>query len=208
MHRRVLILVCTVAAAIAWSSRDCAASLKTVDELKINKIKCAYLLNFIRFTIWPPGAFADPASPVVVTVLGQDTLGDTLDRTLRGHRAMKRPLVVHRLSVPSKIGGRQHDQAYLEWVSRLRQSHLLFISVSEQPRLSEILGQVYDLPAVTVSDIPGFAEQGGMLGLTIRDHKVVFDANAEVIAASRVSVSSKILKLARVVTTQRGEGRP
>ena len=52
---------------------------------------------------------------------------------------------------------------------------------------------------LTVSDIPGFAAQGGMLELVIDANRVVFEANADAIDRGGLRMSSKAMKLARAV---------
>jgi hypothetical protein len=52
---------------------------------------------------------------------------------------------------------------------------------------------------LTVGDLPGFAEAGGMIGLRLDDNRVVFDANPVVIRRSRVRVSARVLQLATIV---------
>ena len=52
---------------------------------------------------------------------------------------------------------------------------------------------------LTVGDAPGFARDGGMLGLVQQGSRIVFDANPTAIRVSGLQVSSKVLKLARIV---------
>ncbi len=51
---------------------------------------------------------------------------------------------------------------------------------------------------LTVSDVPGFAQSGGMLGLVRRSGSIVFEANPVAIRNSRLMLSAKVLKLARI----------
>jgi hypothetical protein len=51
---------------------------------------------------------------------------------------------------------------------------------------------------LTVSDVPGFAAGGGMLGLVRSGRTLAIEANPDAIRASGISVSAKVLKLARL----------
>ena len=54
------------------------------------------------------------------------------------------------------------------------------------------------MPVLTVSDVPGFAAQGGMLGLVRSGRHMAFEANPDAIRNGGVSLSAKVLKLARI----------
>jgi hypothetical protein len=63
-----------------------------------------------------------------------------------------------------------------------------------------------------VSDIEEFAASGGMLGLTIRERRIAFDANEDAVREAGLRVSSQVLRLARTVRSRTdgagGRGAP
>jgi len=59
----------------------------------------------------------------------------------------------------------------------LRTSHLVFVQASAQANVDTVLDTVRDLPILTVSDTPGFAASGGMLGLVQSRAHLAFEAN-------------------------------
>src|SRR5664279_2589147 len=87
------------------------------------QIKAAFLFNFAKFVEWPPEAFADANSPLVIGVLGENPFGDDLERTIRGKTINNRPLVIKEFRSPAEATN----------------CHVLFISTSEKQRLPEIL---------------------------------------------------------------------
>jgi hypothetical protein len=89
-----------------------------------------------------------------------------------------------------------------EVAEALRTSHVLFVCASESARLESILPHVRGKDVLTVSDMAGFAEHGCMLGLTVRRGRVGFDANTAPIDATRLKVSSQLLRLARLAKTK------
>lgn len=144
-------------------------------------VKAAFLLNFAQFIEWPAEAFADPAAPLRIGVLGDDPFGATLDDTLHGATVRARPLVVVRGSDPQQLAD----------------CHLLFVSRSERARLPEIFATLAERPALTVSEIDGFIAQGGSIRLYLAGRKVRFEINPAVVQGHRLKASSQLLSLSR-----------
>lgn len=171
-------------------------------ELRAAKIRAAYLLNFIRFTVWPEGAFESNDSPITVTVLGEDGFGSILDHTFESKTIAGRPLRISRIIYPIKPEqGDLADETVSTFYHKLSASHLVYISLSEQSRLIPVLANLNQADVLTVSAIPHFAEQGGMIGLVLRNNKITFDSNPAAIHKTQLKVSSKLLTLSRVVKT-------
>jgi hypothetical protein len=84
-------------------------------------------------------------------------------------------------------------------VDSLGQCELLFVPESEEPRLASILHAARGRAVLTVSDIEGFAEAGGMIGLLIAEQRVRFDVNLDALRGSNLWLSAQVLRLARTV---------
>jgi hypothetical protein len=149
-------------------------------ETKEAKVKSAFLLNFARYVEWPENAFAATNSPIVIGVLGQDPLGRHLEETVEGKTVEKHPVHVKR--------GRR--------ISELNDCHVLFVCVSERDRLRATLAQLQGKPILTVSDMDGFATDGGMILLKKKQGLMRFEINREAAERGGLKISSKLLKLA------------
>lgn len=147
------------------------------------QVKATFLYNFTKFTNWPPGAFATPSAPIVIGILGEDPFGHTMDDVVRGEVVGQRPLDVKRL--------RAEDD--------LRSCHVLFISRSEKERLPTVLSQLKGSPVLSVGEINGFAEQGGMINLLLVNKTVKIEINQAATVQAGLQISAKLLKLARLV---------
>jgi len=148
-------------------------------------LKATYLLNFIRFTEWPVSVAA-PAVPFAVCVLGDERVAESLDAITKG-----RPVDGHALIVKQV----RSDGA-------IRNCHLLYISEVD---LKESIGLVTSLnhaPALTVSDLAGFAQAGGMVNLIVEGDKIRFAVNVEASVRAHLRLSSRLLSLAAVVKDQ------
>ena len=158
------------------------------------QVEAAFLINFLRYTDWPPDRFA-PDEPYVITVLGDEATAAQLARLTRVVPPVRgRRIQVQRLEFPE--GADATVRASLS--ERLRRSHLVFVHDTREP-VASILGDLSGQPVLTVSDRPNFVAEGGMLGLRRDGGRIAFEANPGAIRNARLVVSAKVLKLARIV---------
>jgi YfiR/HmsC-like len=154
------------------------------------QVKATYLYNFGRFVKWPGAAAAGRGDSFAVCVLGQDPFGAILDATLAGEILDGKPVVLRRISKPQ-------DGA---------ECRILFISSKEEKRLKEILTSLNEGGVLTVSDMPGFTERGGMIQFVLQGDKVRFEINLESAESARLVLSSELLKVAASVKRNAGSG--
>lgn len=161
--------------------------MQAAQQLTEYDIKAVFLLNFTRFIEWPAAGEAAPGQPLVIGVIGDDPFGGRLDEAVRSEKVNNRALTVKRIV--------HLDQA--------RQCVAVFIARSEKQRLGEILNHLQGEPVLTVSDIPEFAEAGGMVGLVSDQGRIRLHINVEVAKAARLAISSKLLRPAQIVSTRK-----
>ena len=178
-RRKWLLRLASFCLAGAWAVADSSPGAGDY------QVKAAFLHNFTKFTNWPRSAFSSATAPLVIGILGQDPFGQTMDDVLRGETVGERSLVVKRL--------RADDD--------LRSCHVLFISRSEKEHLPEVLRQLKRRPVLSVSEINGFAEQGGMVNLLLANKTVKMEINQAAAEQAGLQISAKLLKLARLVNS-------
>jgi hypothetical protein len=144
------------------------------------QVKAVFLFNFAQFVDWPPKAFPEPQTPLVIAVLGDDPFGTYLEETIRGEKANDRPLVVQRY----------------RRVGEIKTCHVLFISRSETDRLEQILGSLKGRPILAVGDSEDFALHGGMIQFITEKNKIRMRINLEAVKAAGLTISSKLLRVA------------
>jgi hypothetical protein len=147
------------------------------------QVKAAFLFNFTKFVEWPEGSFEDPQAPIVVGIIGDDPFGDDLERIIAGQKVQGRGLVIRRE----------------RWGDDLRRCQVLFVSASEHEHSSRILGSVQSAGVLTVSDMEGFAEAGGVIEFVTQENRVRFIVNLDSATQSKLHLSAKLLALARVI---------
>jgi len=203
MNRRIALI--PILLLLAGVTARAARADQTIDQQKAAKVKSAYVLNFLRFTRWPDGTFEDEAQALVIAVVGKDTLRPILEKTVAGKRYDGREIVIRRFSAPSR---RRFDDeaAYQRAVSklqgRLKRCHVVYWSQDLLKRAKPYLNAVASQPILCIGETRAFAERGATLALGIDEGRVVFYANAEAIEASPLAVSSKLLRLARVIESE------
>jgi len=153
------------------------------------QVKAAFLFNFTKFVEWPEGSFEDQQAPIVLGIIGDDPFDGDLARMIAGQKVEGRSLMIRRE----------------RWGEDLRRCQVLFVSASEQEHSSRILGSVQSAGVLTVSDMEGFAEAGGVIEFVTHDSHVHFIVNLDAANQNRLHVSAKLLALARVIGHSQAE---
>jgi hypothetical protein len=83
----------------------------------------------------------------------------------------------------------------------LRDCNILYISASEKKRLPSILAELRGSSVLTVADMDNFIGGGGMIQFVVEDARVRVAIDVGSTSRAHLKVSSKLLALARVVTT-------
>ncbi|HZR15714.1 MAG TPA: YfiR family protein [Verrucomicrobiae bacterium] len=158
----------------------CSAQTGTQHEYEL---KAGVLYHIIEYVEWPKGALSNNPPAIEIGLIGQIPFADAIE-VLNGKTVQGRELIVKRISDPQAAARCQ----------------VLFVGASEKSRIPEIVAQINDRPILTVGEIEGFAEQGGMVNLIAGPNRIVMEINREVANKARLSMSSQLLKLAKVIT--------
>jgi hypothetical protein len=145
------------------------------------QLKAAFLLNFARYVEWP-AAKAAPGSPIRICVLGRDPFGTAL-AAVDGRQAQGRDVRVR----------------VLDAADSATDCHVVFIAESEEKRVPLLLRNLAGKGVLTVSDIDGFAEAGGAVGLVNEDDRVRFDINVGTLQRENLKASAQLLRLGRTL---------
>ncbi len=171
------------AAAILAASLMPSAGKTAANE---SLIKAAFVYNFIKFIEWPDAAFVAADTPIKLCIWGNSSVAGAIG-TLSTKKAKNRAIDVQR---PQKI----QDIALC---------HVLFVASASQSKLKDLLGTINGKTILTVSDIQNFAQRGGVIGLFVASGKMRFAINREAASRSRLKISSQLLKLGTIVTTDK-----
>ena len=148
-------------------------------------VKAAFLLNFVKFVDWSDRMRGDTDKELILGIAGEDRFGNALN-LIRGAKVKNRTLVIKNV-VDS---------------NSLINCDILFISSSEKDRLPTLMAALKDLPILTVSEIEGFAQRGGIINFITVGKKIRFEINPDAAKQVGIHISSQLLQLARIVTNE------
>ncbi len=158
------------------------ALAQTIASREYN-IKAVFLYNFTRFAEWPDNAFKNASDDFIIGIVGDDPFGGLLDQTVSGEKVNGHRILIQRYASNDDI----------------QACHILFIAATQQENVIEIIKSLNGASTLTVSDLPAFAGEGGMIGFKLENNKIKLQINLAVVKSSQINISSKLLRLAEVV---------
>jgi len=150
-----------------------------------DQLKAVYLFNFAKFVDWPTELFKTPDAPMNFCVLGRSPASDELDASIRGKGINAHTIVVRHLHGPEEI----------------KDCHLVFLAASAGKQQMKLLQAARGSPVLLVSETPGFARAGGAMDFLVENGKLIFEVNVGAAEAVHLKISSKLLALARIVSS-------
>jgi hypothetical protein len=143
-------------------------------------MKAAVGFNFTVFTEWPQDALAagepirlcaNPGAPLFAA------LNRLAEKVVNGHK-----LAVVR-----------------QPVSNLRSCHVLVLGSAERERWTQIRRELAGAHVLTVSDDSAISDDGAVIGMSVDNARIGFDVDMAAARGARLTLSSKLLRLARSV---------
>ncbi len=163
----------------------CLPALAVCEELaKVSppKVEAAFLRNFAHYIVWPSHAFANDRAPWRICVVGNDPFGHVLDDTLQGRLEQGRAFVVVRA----------------ETLPEGELCQIVFVGYRTSESRRALLAELRKLPVLTVSNAPGFLQEGGVIRFQISDH-VEFGVNLDHARAASLMIQTRMLEVAHEV---------
>jgi len=140
-----------------------------------SEIKAFYLFNFIKFITWPD----EPTSADLnICVAGANPFSSLEDK-LNSLTARSRKIQM----LNAEDGP-------------LSECSILFISESESNFYETLIEPLNGFPILTISDIDGFMEHGGMIGFIKVGNVVRFEISLKNTRSAGLEMSAKLLELA------------
>lgn len=170
-----LMLVCCSDAAFSQGKTG-------VDDLE-SQVKAAYLYNFTKFVYWNRPESDNKKDTITIALLEADSICDLLE-------------------VFSKKGGSDHSIVIRRISGKrldIQNCHLLFIGQAGLAKWPAIEKLLEGTDTLTVSDIPGFARQGGMIGLFLSKNQIGIEINMDKVQKAGLKISAKLLEIAKIL---------
>lgn len=139
------------------------------------QVKAAFLLNFTKFIDWPASADPDPNAPFSICILGENPFGTALDQIVEGESINGHKLAVRRIG-PAEV----------------KSCKVIYVGPNEKysPKNTE-------RGVLTVGEGDNFLRDGGVIAFVLDNRHVRFDVNRGAAARAGLTISSKLLSVAR-----------
>ncbi|MBL1278072.1 MAG: YfiR family protein [Ectothiorhodospiraceae bacterium] len=142
------------------------------------KIKAAYIYQLTRFVTWP-NVPRDINSPFNICVLGKTSIGKEL-KNIENRQEY----------------GRQFHVIYPKNLTDTDMCHIIYLAKSNQNELRAMLDLLEKQPVLTISSVPDFAYQGGVIGFVTDKNRIRMEINHAASLRANIQLSAKLLELA------------
>lgn len=151
-------------------------SVVAVDEPPDSRALIAALnYNFAKYADWPGQDKMQSIQLCFFTERFKQSFAALRDKTI-----FDKPVTVRQLNEIEQAGA----------------CHLVYIDRGERDLLQRLFVFLRDKPVLTVSDITGFSDDGGMIEIFRVNNRFRFKVNLSQLQASQLKMSSQVLKLA------------
>jgi hypothetical protein len=149
-------------------------------EVTTPALKAAFIYNFAKFTEWPAD-MAPGTGPISMCVLGDAAVAEALERAVKTRKVAGHSVSVS-LVAPSGPPG---------------VCHILYVAGLPPRQAAEVVAELRDDPVLTISDLEGFTEAGGIVQLFFERGQLRFGIDYESAKRARLQISSSLFALAR-----------
>ncbi|NRR31530.1 YfiR family protein [Oxalobacteraceae bacterium] len=146
-----------------------------------NDLKAAFVFNFAVFTQWPDEALP-PGAPLQLCAYAGNPLQGAL------HNLSDKQVNGHRVQLRQPGAG-----------ATLRACHVLVLDAQDRERWAGLRRELAGASVLTVADDHVIGSDGAILALLSDHSRIAFDADMGAARGARLSISSKLLRLARSV---------
>jgi len=155
------------------------------DSLK-SELQIAMIFKILDFIQWPSESFQFTDKTFRIGVFGKSPMFDAI-----------------RILEEETIKGLQVKVELVENINNAENFHLLYICPKEISRMPLVLAATENARTLTISKIFDFAKKGGMLNFYERRGKMRFEINLDKAKKSGFKISSRVLALSKIVSSER-----
>lgn len=152
--------------------------LRAQDTALEYDVKAAFLLNFTRYVEWPASR---ARAPFRMCLLASNPFGKRLQTVVAGETWQEEAITV-------KVVREIDDPPECD---------LLYVPADATDRFASIRRQIASRPILTVGETRRFFTSDGMIQMFVQDGKVRFSINQRAAALAGLTISSRLLRLAR-----------
>jgi hypothetical protein len=162
----------------AWALLLVFAMDVRADTVTEYDLKAAYLLNFASYIEWP-----GQPEPVTICIYGENPFKAATIATL----------------LEAKAGQINAGFKYPRQLEQLTDCNILYLGLSEHENFGKTVALLHNAPVLIVTDVQDGLPPGVMINLITESNRLRFEINVNTVLASKLKISSKLLKLAKIV---------
>jgi hypothetical protein len=146
-----------------------------------HRVKAAFLCKFIKYMDWPSYVITRDEGEFVIGVYGDSPITGNLFSIM-----------------PKEVAGWKLKIIKINDINQVIDTHMVFLSSSEEGQYSEIIDLLDKRSVLTVSDNHNFLPMGGITNFFTLDKMVRFEISLAAADAANIKISSKLLRLAKI----------
>lgn len=146
-------------------------------------VKATYLYKFAPFIDWPSPAVEFPDGSFTICVIGNDPVGEVLDRVVQSQAIAGRPITIRRYAEVTGNPG----------------CAVMYVTGSDERSVANTLAAVHGTPVLTVTNGATDAQIRGIVNFVVSDGHVRFEIDSSAATANGLTISSKLMSLAAKV---------
>lgn len=148
------------------------------------QVKAAFLYHFSNFVEWPESTFEPTDGRLRICIIGKDPFGPILDTTLAN----------------KTVGDHRFEILRNPPSTQISSCHVLYLPSSHTSNLKALRRQAGKGEVLTVGENLDFIKQGGMVHFFFEEQKVRFAVNPDAVNQTHLKISSKLLRLAKIIS--------
>jgi len=165
-------------------------------------VKAAFIYNFIKFVDWPKEKIADSNELITIGIIGKDPFGNAFE-AVKGKKIKNKKLAIKQYPGLEQYKAKHKDEYKNKYQDALKKCHILFICSSEKNHLKEIINFIKDSSVLTIGEMDGFLEGGGIIKFMMEEEKVRFEINTTAAKRAKLKIRSQLLRLAKRVVEEK-----
>lgn len=143
-----------------------------------DKVKAAIIYKMTKFITWP-----QKKQTLTLCIIGDGSINSELQKINRKFSMGRRLSITHK--------------AHTAPLDKL--CEIIYIHNTDNKSTRIVLDKLEKSAVLTISDIEQFAEQGGIVGLYRTGSRIRFAINRNSVKSANLSISSQLLKLAKII---------
>ncbi|MDM8526204.1 YfiR family protein [Desulfococcaceae bacterium HSG8] len=165
---------------------------------KEDRVKAAFVFNFLKFSEWPPGTFEDCESPITLCIASDNLFSEIVSSFGLKLEGIGKGKAFYALRNKT-VGGRKVNVKECNNIKDTEGCHAIFIYSDDREFVQKILEAVENRNVLTIGEIEGFNRMGGIIDFVMEGNALRYQVNWCVAKQCGLMLRSQLLKSARKV---------